>query len=193
MSNILILNGHPDPAGKGLCHAIAETYSAGARDAGHTVTRLDVARLDFGCLRTQAAFENEAPPTDIVRAQEAVRAATHLVMVFPLWMGDMPALLKAFLEQTLRPGFAYTPRPKGFPVAHLKGRSARVIVTMGMPAIVYRWYYRSHSLKSLERNILRFVGFGPVRDTIVGNLAGAPRGAIERRLRQIGELGRAAA
>jgi putative NADPH-quinone reductase len=191
--NILILNGHPDPASKGLCHAIADAYAEGAREAGHTVTRLDVARLDFGFLRTQAAFEHDPPPADIARAQEAVKAATHLVVVFPLWMGDMPALLKAFFEQTLRPGFAYDHRPKGFPVMHLKGRSARVIVTMGMPAVVYRWYFRAHGLKSLKRNILRFVGFAPVRDTIVGNLASVPRGVIERHLQRVRQLGREAA
>jgi putative NADPH-quinone reductase len=192
-ANILILNGHPDPASKGLCHAIAEAYAEGAREGGHAVSRLDVARLEFGFLRTQDAFEHEPPPPDIVRAQEAVKSATHLVVIFPLWMGDMPALLKAFLEQTLRPGFAYSYRPKGLPVMHLKGRSARVIVTMGMPAFVYRWYFRAHGLKSLERNILRFVGFAPVRDTIVGNLADVPRGVIEDHLRRIRKLGRAAA
>lgn len=192
-ANILILNGHPDGNSKGLCHAIAEAYADGAREAGHSITRMNVAGLDFGFLRSQAAFEHEPPPPDIVRAQEAVKAATHLVVVFPLWLGDMPALLKAFFEQTLRPGFAYTYRPKGFPVMHLKGRSARVIVTMGMPAIIYRWYYRAHGLKNLERNILRFVGFAPVRDTIIGNLAGVPRGVIERRLAEIRELGKRAA
>lgn len=192
-ANILILNGHPDPGSKGLCHAIADAYAEGAREAGHTVSRLDVAHLEFSLLRTQAAFEHEPPPTDIARAQKAVMAATHLVVIFPLWMGDMPALLKAFFEQTLRPGFAYTPRPKGLPVMHLKGRSARVIVTMGMPAFIYRWYFRAHGLKSLKRNILRFVGFAPVRDTIVGNLAGVPRSTVERHLRQIRKLGRAAA
>ena len=30
----------------------------------------------------------------------------HLVIVFPLWLGDMPAVLKGFFEQVLRPGFA---------------------------------------------------------------------------------------
>lgn len=192
-ANIVILNGHPDPKSKGLCHAIADAYADGAREAGHSVTRLEIARLDFGFLRTQAAFEHDPPPPDIARAQDAVRTATHLVVIFPLWMGDMPALLKAFFEQAFRPGFAFSYRPKGLPVMHLKGRSARVIVTMGMPAFIYRWYYRSHGLKNLERNILRFVGFAPVRDTLIGNLSGVPRGVIERRLRQIRELGREAA
>jgi hypothetical protein len=36
---------------------------------------------------------------------------------------------------------------------------------MGMPALVYRRYFRAHSLKALERNIQGFVGFGPIRET----------------------------
>jgi len=60
-------------------------------------------------------------------------------------------------EQVARPGFAFgTAKGKGLPPKLLKGRSARVIVTMGMPALFYRWYYRAHSVKNLERNILAF-------------------------------------
>ena len=40
----------------------------------------------------------------------------------------------------------------------LSDRSARVVVMMGMPAVINRWYFRAHSIKSLERNILGFVG-----------------------------------
>ena len=57
LRNILILNGHPDPASTGLCHALANAYEEGARSAGHVVRRLDVAKLEFGLLRSQAAFE----------------------------------------------------------------------------------------------------------------------------------------
>ncbi len=39
---------------------------------------------------------------------------------------------------------------------------------MGMPAAVYRWYFAAHGLKSLRRNILSFVGFKPVRSTLIG-------------------------
>jgi putative NADPH-quinone reductase len=39
---------------------------------------------------------------------------------------------------------------------------------MGMPALAYRWFYRAHSVKSLERNILGFVGFAPVHETLIG-------------------------
>jgi hypothetical protein len=41
-----------------------------------------------------------------------------------------------------------------------------------MPALVYRWYFRAHSVKALERNVLGFVGFAPVRETLIGLVAG---------------------
>ncbi len=187
---VLIVNGHPDPASKGLCHALAEAYAAGAREAGRSVQRIDVAALDFGLLRSQAEFEKGAAPAAILQAQEQIRWADHLVVIFPLWLGDMPALLKAFLEQALRPGFAFTYRPSGLPAMLLKGRSARVIVTMGMPALVYRWYFRAHGLKNLKRNVLRFVGFAPVRATLIGRVATGGKRMIERRLHEVKRLGR---
>ena len=192
-SRILLLNGHPDTARKGLCGALADAYAEGAISAGHVVERLDIGALRFDLLRSQAEFETGTAPPDILAAQEAIRRADHLVVVFPLWLGDMPALLKGFFEQTLRPGFAFAYRPNGFPQKHLGGRSARIVVTMGMPGIVYRWYFRAHAVKNLKRNILGFVGYGPVRDTIVGGVATAKPAAIARHFETMRALGRAAA
>jgi putative NADPH-quinone reductase len=190
--NILILNGHPDPSSKGLCHALAEAYGDGAREEDHAVRRLDVATLEFGLLRSQAEFEKAAPPPAIAAAQESIVWANHLVVVFPLWLGDMPAMLKAFFEQALRPGFAYSHRAHGFPAKHLKGRSARIVITMGMPAAVYRWYFRAHGLKNLKRNVLGFVGFAPVRDTILGSVGTRGKESIHRSLDEVKSLGRRA-
>jgi putative NADPH-quinone reductase len=77
-------------------------------------------------------------------------------LIFPLWRGTMPALLKAFIEQVMRPGVAIEYRKHGFPRGVLAGRSARLVVTMGMPAMIYRWYFRVHGVRGLERSILRF-------------------------------------
>ncbi len=190
--DVLILNGHPDPGHRGLCHALAEAYAEGATAAGLSVQRIDVAKLDFPLLRSQADFEKGSPPAVIAAAQQQIRAADHVVLIFPLWLGDMPAVLKAFLEQSLRPGFAFEERPRRFPTPRLTGRSARVIVTMGMPALVYRLFYRAHGLKNLKRNILRFVGFRPVRATIVGSLGIRSRQSVERELASVRQLGRRA-
>ncbi len=192
-ARILILDGHPDSNRRGLCHALADAYAAGAAEGGHEVRRLDIATLDFGFVRSQAEFEQGDAPVDIARAQEAIKWASHLVVVFPLWLGDMPALLKAFFEQALRPGFAFAYRPKGLPEMFLKGRSARIIVTMGMPAFIYRWYFRAHGLKNLKRNILRFVGYAPVRDTVLGGVGTRSNEQIARWFDDMTALGRRAA
>ena len=170
---VVIIQGHPDPAGCHFCHALADAYAEGAAAAGHQVDRVEVARLDFPVLRTQTDFENGPLPDALAPARDAIIAAQHLVIVFPLWLGTMPALLKAFLEQLMRPGIAFHYRPSGTPEKLLGGRSARLVVTMGMPAIVYRWYFMAHGLRGLERNILNFVGIKPVRKTLIGMMGSA--------------------
>ena len=75
----------------------------------------------------------------------------------------------------------------------LAGRSARLVVTMGMPALVYRWYFRAHSLKALERNILGFVGIAPVRETLVGSVEGLDEAERKEWLAKLAALGRKAA
>jgi putative NADPH-quinone reductase len=119
-----------------------------------------------------------------------MRWAEHLVIVYPLWLGDMPAYLKAFLEQIARPGFAFTPGRHGLTPGELKGKSARIIVTMGMPAFVYRWFFFKHSLTSLKRNILQFVGIRPVRETIIGMIETTDRNKWLGRIRALGAAAR---
>lgn len=170
MARILLVQGHPDPGAKRFGHALAAAYAEGARDAGHEVRTIGVAALDFPLLRSQQEWEHGTLPPSLQPAQADIAWAQHLVLFFPLWLGDMPALLKGFLEQVARPGFAFGVQEgrAAFASKGLTGRSARVVVTMGMPALVYRWYFRAHSVKSLERNILGFVGIAPVRETLVG-------------------------
>jgi len=189
-SRILIIQGHPDPAGQHFCHALADSYGGAATAAAHEVRRLDVARLDFPLLRSKRDWDTGELAPAVAQAQKDIAWAEHLVLIFPLWLGDMPALLKGFLEQVLRPGFAIGITDNGRPGAKLlAGRSARIVVTMGMPAFVYRWYFGAHSIRSLERNILRFAGIAPVRRSLVG-LVEAKRGWRERWLAALARLGR---
>jgi putative NADPH-quinone reductase len=171
---ILILIGHPDPAEGRLCRALAQAYADGAHKAGHTVETIDLAQFEVPLLRSAHEWQTAPVPSALAPVQEALMRCQHLVIVFPLWMGDMPAMLKAFIEQVARPGWAF-PKGAGGPMGPkaLKGRSARVVVTMGMPALVYRYFFRAHSVKALERNILGFIGFGPIAETLFGNVEGA--------------------
>ena len=39
---------------------------------------------------------------------------------------------------------------------------------MGMPALIYRWYFRAHGVRGLERSVPEFVGMKLVRETLLG-------------------------
>ncbi|MDO9564732.1 MAG: NAD(P)H-dependent oxidoreductase, partial [Bradyrhizobium sp.] len=112
---IAIIQGHPDPAGHRLLHAMADAYAEAAIATGHEVRRIEVGKLEFSLLRTQADFETGTMPEALVQASEDMRWAEHWVFLFPLWHGTMPALLKGFLEHIFRPGFAMAYNTGGFP------------------------------------------------------------------------------
>ena len=168
---ILILQGHPDAATRHFCHALAESYADAARAAGHEVRVLEIASIAFPLLKSKAEWDDGAVPSSLKPAQQDIQWAQHLVIIYPLWLGGMPAVLKGFLEQVARPDFAVSRAvPNAMPRKLLKDRSARIVVTMGMPALVYRWYFGGHSLKALKRNILGFAGVAPIRETLIGSV-----------------------
>jgi putative NADPH-quinone reductase len=165
---IVIIQGHPDPAGRHLLHALADAYGEAAAAAKHEVRRIEVAKLDFPLLRTQEEFETGELPPDLVESREDMRWAGHWLILFPLWHGTMPALFKGFLEHIFRPGFAMAYQEKGFPKKLLSGRSARIVVTMGMPPLMYRWYFGAFGLRGFERSMLKFAGIKPIRESLYG-------------------------
>lgn len=194
MTRILLLLAHPDADHPHLCHALAAAYAQGAQDAGHEVRTVDIGKLQFPLLRGQREWEQDPLPASLLQPQQDIAWARHIVLFFPLWLGDMPALLKGFLEQVARPGFAFRSDAGSnpFTAKGLAGRSARIVVTMGMPAFVYRWYFRAHSLRSLKRNVLGFVGFSPVRETIIGGVGQFTPARAGRWLERMRRLGRSA-
>lgn len=167
---ILILDGHPDPHPGRYGHALAAAYARGAAGAGHVIHRVNLAEMDFPVLASRHDWEAEMPCPAILAFQDELAWAEHVVIIYPLWLGSAPARLKALLEQAFRPAFAFGGQPAAVGAGRLKGRSARIVVTMGMPALLYRTVFFSHSLQALKRGVLALVGFGPIRDTVLGGV-----------------------
>ena len=192
MGKIVVILGHPDPAPERLCRALAQAYVAGARQSGHEVTLVDLGQVDVPYLRGQGEWKSGAIPEAIHPFAGPCAEADHFVIVYPLWLGTMPAILKAFLEQVFRPGLAFEESDGDWPRSKLAGKSARIVVTMGMPVFAYRWYFFAHSLKNLERNILGFAGISPIRERLYGMVESVPdatrQGWIEE-MREWGEVG----
>jgi putative NADPH-quinone reductase len=168
---IAIIEGHPDSTSPHLCHDLATAYARGAEQAGHEISRIRIADLAFPWLKTKEEFESGSTPPGLASSLAMIARADHLMLVYPLWLGSMPAVMKAFLEQVFRPGFAFALASPGKKVSKLlKGKSAHIVVTMGMPAFVYRWYFGAHSLKCLKRSILGLCGIGPISESLLGSV-----------------------
>ncbi len=190
MRRILIINGHPDPDPDRFCAALALAYRDGAMSAGHEVRTLCLGRMSIPLVTSRSDFENEAPPDALQAAQESIRWCDHLVIVHPLWLGGAPALLKAFLEQTFRYGFAI-PKPgsKAAMKGLLAGRSARLVVTMGMPALIQRLIFGAFGLRAVERGVLMLAGFRPIRHTLIGGVETLSPEGRQAWLRRMTDLG----
>ena len=87
-NKILVINGHPDP--QSYCKALSESYTEGVRKSGGTVEMIDLSEIEFNPnLRYGYRQRTELEP-DLLKAQELIRWADHLVFVYPTWWGRCP-------------------------------------------------------------------------------------------------------
>ena len=111
---------------------------------------------------------NEIQPLepDLVKAQELIAWADHLVFVYPNWWGSMPALMKGFFDRTLLPNFAFKYRQDS-PMwdKFLANRTAQLLVTMDTPSWFYRWVFKMPGHEQMKRTILGFCGIKVVKIT----------------------------
>lgn len=189
---IVVLQGHPDTESH-FGHALAEAYAAAARDAGHEVRTIAVAGLDFPLLRSAAEFGTQPSPEVLLPARADLIWADHVAIFFPLWLGGMPARLSAFFEQVLRPAVVAPKGPDGKAgKSLLAGKTARIVVTMGMPAWLYRWGCGMHGVRLLKSGILAYVGIKPTRVTLLGGVEAVSPARRTAWLARLAALGRVA-
>lgn len=188
MKTILIINGNPKE--HSLSKSIVESYKAGAKNSSK-VKVLHLNELAFNINQTgPLKIEDNVLETDILLAQSMIKNADHIVWVFPIWWGGMPALLKGFIDRTLLSGFAFQYREGSqFWDKLLAGKTARIIVTMDAPSWYYRFFLRSHSVQQLKKSILNFCGIKVKGVTYFGQVRFRKEKEINDFLNKISELG----
>ena len=163
-SKITIIQGHPDPrAVIFVMHWPTPMPTLRLRPVTKSAALRSRASNSRCCEQRKNSIRVRHRP--LKPAADAIVAADHIVLVFPLWLGTVPALAEAFLEQVIRPGVVFSYEKYGAKKL-LAGCSAHIVVTLGMPAWLYRTFYCGHGLRGLRRNVFRFVGFsaGPNHD-----------------------------
>ena len=163
---ILIINGHPDK--KSFNYALSKAYQKGVRHSNATIYVINIGALDFNPnLQFGYRKRTELEP-DLLDAIDKIKAADHLVWIFPMWWYGYPALMKGFIDRTFLPGitFEYV-EGSPFPKQLLRGKTGRIIVTADTP----KWYndlvFRNPAINQLKKGTLQFCGIKPVKVTYI--------------------------
>jgi len=163
---IYILLGHTYQ--KGICDAFAESYAKGARSAGHEVRLTKMGDMKFDPILHDGYHTVQELEPDLKKAQEDIKWAEHIVIIYPMWWSSMPADLKGFFDRAWLPEFAFRFHENGMGWDKLlKGKSGRVIITMDSWPLVSRLLF-GDSTNEIGKAILGFSGIHPVHITKIG-------------------------
>lgn len=161
---IYLLLAHPDK--ESFNGRIADAYEQTAIAQGHEVRRQNLGEMQFDPILWKGYRVPQPLEDDLVQAQQNLLWCQHWVIVYPIWWGSVPALLKGFFDRTLDKGFAYKyHKDDPFWDKLLKGRSAYVITTCDAPWIWIWWQYRNSDKNMVKWATLWFCGFNPIRFT----------------------------
>lgn len=166
---IAIITGHPDK--ESFNFALAEAYRSGAEKSGAEIREIVIGDLNFN-LNLQFGYRKrtELEP-DLLKAQETLKWSDHIVWIYPVWWGSVPAIMKGFLDRVLLPGFAFKKREGSvWWDKYFTGKTSRLICTMDQPPWYYRLINKSPSHSAMRKLTMNFIGVKSVKITSIGPL-----------------------
>ncbi|MCG2777653.1 MAG: NAD(P)H-dependent oxidoreductase [Desulfobacterales bacterium] len=185
---ILIVQGNPDK--NSFCDALAEAYKKVAFDANAEVKEINIREIEFNPNLAFGYKKRVELEQGLIESQHLIKWADHLVFVYPTWWGTMPALLKGFIDRVFLPGFGFQYRDDSvWWDKLLKGKSARLIVTMDTPPWYFRLIYGQPGHKAMKKSTLGFCGIKPVRISSIGPVKHSKKSKRISWLTQVQKLG----
>ncbi|MGL1887515.1 MAG: NAD(P)H-dependent oxidoreductase [Reichenbachiella sp.] len=166
MKNILIINGHPDS--KSFNQALSDTYYESLNQEKVTSSIIQLRDLNFDPILRYGYRQRTELEPDLLIAIDKIKAADHIVWVYPMWWYGMPALLKGFVDRTFLPGVAFDYQENNtIPNKLFKGKTAHLIITSDSP----RWYdfliMKSPALNQMKKGVLAFCGIKTVKTSYI--------------------------
>jgi len=157
----LIIVAHP--AEDSFTMGLARAYAAELEALGHSQRTVDLYRMGFNPVL--AAHEllpvSAAQPAsaDVLQAQDDIRAADALTVIYPLWWLSMPAMMKGYIDRVLARGFAYESK-NGVVHGLIHGKKAILITISGAPLSMLVESVDWHAVQVLQdTHIFRAAGF----------------------------------
>lgn len=189
MKKIVIINGHPDK--ESYNHALGERYKKGALSGEREVKEILLSDMQFNPVLPYGYRKRIELEADLSDAWEKIRWADHLVWIYPLWWGFIPASLKGFIDRLFLPGFTYQPQSGSpFPRPLLKGKTAEIICTMDTPVWYYKYVLGPKATQILKKSIFAFCGLKNIRTTYLAVIKSSTEEQRQKWLEKVENLGR---
>jgi NAD(P)H dehydrogenase (quinone) len=182
---VLLILGHP--LKDSFCANLAEKYIEGVKEKGHETKSLYLGDLKFNPLLKEAYKGDQPLEPDLKKAQELIKWADHIVLAYPIWWANFPALLKGFFDRTLLPGFAFKFTGRGKWKKLLKGKTARLLITMDSQPLLQILYFQNPSVKAMKAT-LGFCGIKQ-RNSYFGSVRYSKKAKKEKWLKKARKLG----
>jgi NAD(P)H dehydrogenase (quinone) len=157
---ILLVLAHP--LEDSFAAAVAETARQALRAGGHDVDWLDLYREDFdprlSAAERRGYFTEPYDVSGVSDIASRLQAADGLVLVFPQWWFNFPAILKGFFDRVLAPGIAFRPDPAGGRIMPqlTNIRHFWALTTTGSPWWIVHLYMGNPVRRLLKRGIANF-------------------------------------
>lgn len=154
---IYVLLGHPDK--ESFNGQLFDRYVATAKKRGHEVRGQQLGAMHFDPVLWKGYGEKQELEPDLKTAQEHILWCDKWVLIYPMWWGSVPAILKGFFDRVLTPGFAFKYHEKDpFWDKLLKGRSYELINTCDAPKLWVWFQYRNGDFYTIKKATLEFCG-----------------------------------
>lgn len=184
LKKILVINAHPSATS--FNQALTQRYVEQAIALGGSVDIIEIGQLNFDPNLRYGYQKRMTIEPDLLAAWEKIQSADHLVWIFPVWWGGLPAFAKGFIDRLFLPSQAFSYRENSSRViGHLQSKSARIITTLDQPGWFYRWYYGEPSTRQLKKATLQFCGIQKVKVNYVGTVRGSTEKQRENWLQQV--------
>lgn len=184
---VLILAANPKK--DSFVSHLAQTYANSAKKQ-HDVKLLNLSDMAFDVDLSDGYENNHSMEDSLKSFQNALEWCEHLVIVTPIWWGSLPAKLKGLIDRTLLPGFAFQyEEGKLMPEQLLKGRTARIVMTMDTPPWYYVLFQGAPAIKQLKIATLKFVGFHSVKSNMIGPIISSTEKSRNKWVNTISKLG----
>ena len=160
-----------NPKKESFSDAILQSYISGAEKSNNKIRHINVYNLEVEYYN----FNNDLTD-ELKQFQANIFWADELVFIYPVWCLSIPAKLKSIIERTFQ--------INGEPIRDLKGKTAVIIQTYGMPVFIMKYFMGDLPFK-LMQGLFRFCAIKVKKRFDFGQVANLPQEKHTKWLKKI--------